>query len=178
MATETSTTVPCAVKAPIFAATPYGLQFIRLLNAWGEHITAERVLAWTKPTDPRHGRVQAWAEEALPGFHDALLTMIEATPSYRIDVPLRRMTLLVATLVREDRASAFTRYETVKSDLAPFFVVPGEGPAVAEVRKMLAAAERRITLMARLSCYRTKDAAARSRASRGLTPPLIADSPG
>lgn len=158
MATETSTTVPCAVKARIFAATRYGLQFIRLLNAWGEHITAERVLAWTKPTDPCHGRAQTWAEEALPGFHRALLTMIEASPCDPLDVPLRRMTLLVATLVRENRASAFTRYETLKGDLAPFFAVPGEGPAVAEVRKMLAAAERRIAIMARLTRYRTEGA--------------------
>lgn len=158
MATETSTTAPRAAKAPIFAATPYGLQFIRLLNAWGEHITAERVLASTDPTDPRHGREQTCADKALSGFHRALLSMIKATPSDPLDTPLRRMTLLVATLVREDRASAFTRYETLKGDLAPFFVVPGEGPAVAEVRKMLAAAERRIALMARLSCYRTEGA--------------------
>lgn len=159
MATETSTTAPCAAKAPIWAVTPYGRQFIALLNAWGEHITAERILAWTGPTDPRCGRAQARVEEALPGFHDALLAMTEATPADPLDVPLRRMVLLVATLVREGRASAFTRYETLKGNLAPFFAVPGEGPAVAEVRKMLAAAERRIALMARLSRCRTEGAA-------------------
>lgn len=159
MATETLSTAPCAAKASIRVATPYGLQFINLLNAWGEHIAAKRVLALTESTDPRHELTQAWAEEALPGFRDALLAMIEAVPSSPLDAPLRRMTLLVATLVREDRASAFTRYETLKGDLAPFFVVPGESPAVTEVRKMLAAAERRITLMSRLSCYRTEGAA-------------------
>lgn len=158
MATETSTTAPRAVKAPIFSATPYGLQFITLLNAWGEHITAEHVLARTEPTEPRHGRAQTWADEALARFHDVLLSMIEATPSDPLDVPLRRMTLLVATLVRENRASAFTRYETVKGDLTPFFVVSGEGPVVAEVRKMLAAADRRIAIMARLTPYRTEGA--------------------
>jgi hypothetical protein len=159
MAIETSTTAPRAVKAPIFAATPYGLQFIRLLNAWGEHISAERVLASTEPTDPRHGRAQSLADEALSGFHRTLLSMIEAIPSDPLDIPLRRMTLLVATLVRENRASAFARYETVKADLAPFFAVSGEGPVVAEVRKMIAAAERRIGITARLTCYRTEGAA-------------------
>lgn len=159
MATETSSTAPCAAKAPIWAVTPYGRQFIALLNAWGEHITAERILAWIEPTDPRHGRAQARVEEALPVFHDALLAMIEARPSDPLDEPLRRMVLLVATLVREGHPSGFTRYETLKRDLAPFFVVPGEGPAVAEVRKMLAAAERRIALMARLSRSRTEAAA-------------------
>ncbi|MBW7057816.1 hypothetical protein KY389_14180 [Paracoccus bogoriensis] len=159
MATEPSSIAPCAAKAPIWAVTPYGRRFIALLNAWGEHITAERILAWTEPTDPRHGRAQARVEEALPGFHDALLAMTEATPSDPLDEPLRRMVLLVARLVRENRASAFTRYETLAGDLAPFFVVPGESPAVAEVRKMLVAAERRIALMARLSRSRAEGAA-------------------
>ena len=82
-----------------------------------------------------------------------------AAPKEPRDLPLRRMTLLGATLVREDRGSAFIRYEALKSEFAPFFVVTGGGPAADEVRAMLASAERRLTLMSRLSCYRTESAA-------------------
>ena len=159
MATETSTTAPCAVKAPFWHASYYGLQFIALLNAWGEHIHAEQALTRTRAADPGAHRAQAWAESALPKFHDTLLNTLEAIPAEPLDLPLRRMTILLATLVRESRASAFVRHETLKNEFAPFFLVPGDGPAADEVRKMLAAAERRFALMARLPLYRTEGVA-------------------
>ncbi|MEE2860079.1 MAG: hypothetical protein ACU0HS_17660 [Paracoccus sp. (in: a-proteobacteria)] len=159
MATDTPTTAPSAAKAPFWSASFYGLQFISLLDAWGEHITAQRILEWTDPADPGYERAAAWAEMALPSFHQTLLNALEAAPKEPLDLPLRRMTLLVATLVREDRGSAFIRYEALKSEFAPFFVVTGGGPAADEVRAMLASAERRLTLMSRLSCYRTESAA-------------------
>lgn len=158
MATKTSTTAPRAVKAPFWHASFYGLQFISLLDAWGEHIHAELALNRTRPADHGAGRALAWAESSLPKFHDTLLNTLNAIPAEPLDMPLRRVTILLATLVRENRASAFARYETLKSDLAPFFFVPGDGPAADEVRKMLAAAERRFALMARLPLYRTEGA--------------------
>lgn len=158
MATKTSTTAPRAVKAPFWHASFYGLQFISLLDAWGEHIHAEQVLTRTRPADPGYGRALAWAESSLPKFHDTLLNTLEAIPAEPLDLPLRRMTILLATLVRENRASAFDRHETLKSELAPFFLVPGDGPAADEVRKMLASAERRFALMACLPLYRTEGA--------------------
>ncbi|WDA11819.1 hypothetical protein [Paracoccus marcusii] len=157
MATKTSTTAPRAVKAPFWHASYYGLQFIALLNAWGEHIHAEQAL--TRAADPGARHALAWAESSLPKFHDTLLNTLEAIPAEPLDLPLRRMTILLATLVRENRASAFDRYETLKSELAPFFLVPGDGAAADEVRKMLAAAERRFALMARLPLYRTEGVA-------------------
>lgn len=159
MATETPNTAPRAVKAPFWHANYYGLQFIALLDAWGEHIHAERALNRTRPSDPGYGRALEWAEGSLPKFHDTLLNTLEAIPAEPLDLPLRRMTILLATVVRENRASAFDRYETLKSELAPFFLVPGDGPAADEVRKMLAAAERRFALMARLPLYRTEGVA-------------------
>ncbi|WP_330448597.1 hypothetical protein FLP41_16005 [Paracoccus marcusii] len=121
----------------------------------GDHITAQRILEWTDPEDPGYGPALARAEEALPGFHNTLLNTLEATPNEPLDLPLRRMTLLLATLVREDLAGALVRCEELKSEFAPFFVVPGNGPAADEVRQMLASAERRLTLMSRLSCRRS-----------------------
>lgn len=156
MATDTLTTVPSAPKALLWAASYYGLQFVALLDAWGDHITAQRILEWTDPADPGYDRAAAWAESALPSFHQTLLNTLEAAPKEPLDLPLRRMTLLVATLVRKERASALTRYEELKNDFAAFFVVTGDGPAADEVRAMLASAERRLTLMTRLACYRTE----------------------
>lgn len=158
MATETPNTAPRAVKAPFWHANYYGLQFIALLDAWGEHIHAERALNRTRPSDPGYGRALEWAEGSLPKFHDTLPNTLEAIPAEPLDLPLRRMTLLLATLVRQNGASAFARYETLKGKFAPFFVVPGDGPAADEVRKMLASAERRFALMAHLPLYRTEAA--------------------
>lgn len=156
MAISTPTIAPGVAKAPFWSASFYGLQFISLLNAWGDYITAQRILEWTDPADPGYSPALAWAEMALPSFHETLLNTLEAIPNEALDLPLRRMTLLVATLVRGDPASLFARYEELKSQFAPFFVVTGEGPAADEVRKMLASAERRLTLMSRLACYRTE----------------------
>lgn len=158
MATKTSTTAPRVVKAPLWHASFYGLQFCALLDAWGEHIHAERILEWTQPADPAYGRALARAKSALPSFHDTLLNTLDALPAEPLDLPLRRMTLLLATLVRQNGASAFARYETLKGEFAPFFVVPGDGHAADEVRKMLASAERRFALMAHLPLYRTEAA--------------------
>lgn len=158
MATKISTTASCAVKAPFSHASFYGLQFCALLDAWGEHIHAERILEWTQPADPLYGRALARAKSALPSFHDTLLNTLDALPAEPLDMPLRRVTILLATLVREKRASAIIRYEKLKDEFAPFFVVSGDGPAAEEVRKMLASAERRLALMARLSLYRTEGA--------------------
>lgn len=158
MATKTSTTAPRAVKAPFWHASFYGLQFISLLDAWGEHIHAERALNRTRPADPGYGRALAWAESSLPKFHDTLLNTLEAVPAEPLDLPLRRMTILLATLVREERASVFIRYETLRGEFAPFFAVSGDGPSADEVRKMLASAGRRFALMAHLPLYRTEAA--------------------
>lgn len=158
MATKTSSTAPFAAKAPFWHTSYYGLQFISLLDAWGEHIHAELALNRTRPSDPGFSRALVWTESSLPKFHDTLLNTLEAVPAEPLDMPLRRMILLLATLVRENRASAFARYVTLKSELAQFFLVPGYGPAADEVRKMLAAAERRLALMARLPLYRTEGA--------------------
>lgn len=158
MATKTSTSASRAVKAPFWHASFYGLQFCALLDAWGEHIHAERILEWTQPADPAYGRALARAKSALPSFHDTLLNTLDALPAEPLDLPLRRMTLLLATLIRQKRASAFVRHETLKGEFAPFFVVSGDGPAADEVRKMLASAERRFALMAHLPLYRTEAA--------------------
>jgi len=162
MAISTPTIAPGVAKAPFWSASFYGLQFISLLNAWGDHITAQRILEWTDPADPGYGPALAWAEMALPSFHKTLLNTLEATPEEPLDLPLCRMTLLVATLIREDRAFAISHFEALQSEFAPFFVVTGEGPAANEVRKMLASAKRRLTLMSRLACYRTDAVACES----------------
>lgn len=74
------------------------------------------------------------------------------------DAPLRRMTLLIATLIREERASAFARYAALREELAPFLQVLGDDPIAARHKDMLAAADKRITLMAQMSCYCTEGA--------------------
>lgn len=158
MATTIPTTFPCAQKAPLAELSAFALQFVQLIHAWGWHVTSEKSLACTDEADPHYEASLASAESALPLFHEALLAMLEMKPVVALDMPLHRMVLLAATLVRENRASAFDRYLALQDEFAPFFEVEGDGPVVANVRQLLAAAERRIRVMAQLPLYRTESA--------------------
>ena len=168
MATAIPTTFPCAQKAPPAEPSAFALQFVQLIHAWGWHVTSEKRLACTDKADPYYEASLATAESALPFFHEALLATLEMKPVVALDLPLRRMALLAATLVRENRASAFDRYLALRDEFASFFEVEGDGPVVANVRQLLAAADRRIRVMAQLPLYRTEGAV------RDVEPELIA----
>jgi len=159
MANPTSTTFPRVQKAPPAGASALALQFLELIHAWGRHVTSEKSLACTAVTDPYHEARLASAEIALPLFHEALLATLEVPPQVASDGPLRRMALLAATLVRENRASAFDRYLALHDEFALFFAVEGCGPAADNVRQLLAGADRRIRVMARLPLYRAEGVA-------------------
>lgn len=158
MATAIPTTFPRAQKAPPTEASAFALQFTQLIHAWGWHVTSEKSLACTDQADPYYEARLASAESALPLFHEALLATLEMKPAIALDMPLRRMALLAATLVRENRAAAFDRYLGLQGEFAPFFTVAGDGVAAANVRQLLAAADRRIRVMAQLPLYRTEGA--------------------
>lgn len=168
MATATPTTFPRVQKAPPAEASAFALQFTQLIHAWGWHVTSEKSLACTDEADPYYEARLASAESALPLFHEVLLAMLEMKPAIALDMPLRRMVLLAATLVRENRATAFDRYLALRNEFAPFFEVEGDGPVVANVRQLLAAADRRIRVMAQLPLYRTEGAV------QAVEPELIA----
>lgn len=155
MAAATPTTCPGPAKAPFKALTPYARNFIRLLNALVFHISAERDLDRTDLSDVAYADRLKTAEAERSELFSVLLRNLQM-PAAKADMPLRRMTLLIATLIRQERASAFARYADLRDDLAPFLHVEGDGPIATRLRDMLAAADKRITLMARLSCYRTE----------------------
>ena len=154
MAAATFITRAGAVKAPFHALSPYARHFILLLNALGYHINTERFLDCTDLSDAAYADRLETAETARGDFYDILLDNLKMPAVAASDAPLRRMTLLIATLIRQDRATAFARYAELRQDLVPFLQVPGDGPIAARLREMLAAADKRITLMAGLSCYR------------------------
>ncbi len=158
MAAAAFTTRSRAVKAPFHALSPYAQHFIVLLNALGFHIHAERLLDQTDVLDAAYVDRLEKAEEERGELHDVLLRNLKIPAVDASDAPLRRMTLLIATLIREERASAFARYAELREDLAPFLRVLGDDPIAARHKDMLAAANKRITLMARLSCYCTEGA--------------------
>lgn len=158
MAAATLTIRAGAVKAPFTALSPYARHFIVLLDALAFHIHAERLFDRTGLSDTVYADRLEAVDAARGDLHDVLLRNLEMPAAAASDAPLRRMTLLIATLIREDRASAFARYAELRQDLAPFLQVSGDGPVAARLRHMLAAAETRITLMAGLSCYRQEGA--------------------
>ncbi|WCQ98630.1 hypothetical protein [Paracoccus aestuarii] len=158
MAAASLTTRSGAVKAPFHALSPYARHFIVLLNALVYHIHAQGDLDRTDLSDAGYADRLEKAETEREKLYDILLDNLQMRAT-EPDAPLRRMSLLIATLIRGERASAFARYAALREDLAPFLHVHGDDPIAARHRDMLAAADKRISLMARLSCYRTQGAA-------------------
>ena len=166
MATHTTITPPVAVEAPIRMPRPFTLRFVDLLNALASHIHAERDLDRTSLADPAYQRRLDRAETASLRLYDVLAQLTAMPVPDETTAPLRRMALIVATLVREGSATPFRRYAESRHDFAEFLAVPGDGPLEARVRHMIAAADKRIAAMAKLSLYRSDGAA--------LQPDLIA----
>ena len=156
MTTNSQTPLPAAgsnVAAP--RRLPLARCFIAMVAALDGHIDAERDLDRTALADPAYQRRLDRAETANLRLYDVLAQLTAMPASDATTAPLRRMALIVATLVREGTAAAFHRYADSRDDLAEFLVVPGDGPVESRVRHMIAAADRRIAAMADLSLYRS-----------------------
>lgn len=153
MADTTSTTSADAVKAPFRLLNAFALRFIDLLNAVNEHIWAEGALDRIALTDRDYQAGVDRADDARLAVYDLLADLTARPVTAATDVPLRRMALIFATLMREGTASAFRRYFKHQAELAACLTVPGDDPIAARIRHMLAAAEMRISRMARLTVY-------------------------
>lgn len=154
MATETIITRSGAIEAPIRMLDPFALRFVGLLDALAEHIWAEHDLEGGEPSDPAFNRKIARANWAQLQPCEVLAEMTNAPATIATDVPLRRMALLIATLVREGTASAFRLYAESRDAFALHLRVPGYGGASMRARGQIAAAEKRLALMATLTLYR------------------------
>lgn len=161
MANAFPTICPRAAKAPFTDLTPYARQFIALLNVLGYHINDERSLDRTALSEATYPNRLERTESTRSELYDVLLACLEARAT-EVDKPLRRMTLVIATLIREERGPAFSRYAELRNSIASFLEVPGDGPIATRLSEMLAAADKRIMLMAGLSCYRTEGATCES----------------
>ncbi len=154
MATDFTTTRLCAVEAPIRMLEPFALRFVDLLNVWLEHICAEQALERIDSSYRDYQRRLDEADAASLQLYDVLAEITALPAPDAMSVPLRRMAMIVAVLVREGTASAFRRYVARKPEFDAWLAVPGCGPVAARIRHMLAAADKRIALMARLTFYR------------------------
>ncbi|MBV0893500.1 hypothetical protein KTN05_17060 [Paracoccus sp. Z118] len=143
--------------SPLDLATPlpsaFSLCFAGLLSALDQHIECERDLDDVDLFDPAYQNWLDDAETAQLRLYDlASITGLAAvTPD---DVPLRRMTLLIAMLVREGSAEAFRQYGRLESSFLRHMVVPGDGLGAVRTRLMLADAREKIRAMAELTLYR------------------------
>ncbi|MCF3974844.1 hypothetical protein [Paracoccus salsus] len=107
---------------------------------WPSHIWAERDLHRREPSDPAFDRKIDRADRARLPFCEAIAEISRAPVTVATDVPLRRMALIVATLVREGTARAVRQHAARKPEFAACLEVPGDGPVAARIRHMLAAA--------------------------------------
>lgn len=152
MAANASITTPNAVEAP--KPNVFATRFIDLLTALAQHIHAERALDRAGLGNPGYSGLLDTADAASLALYEVLAEITAMPAPDPVVLPLRRMALIIATLVREGTATAFRRYAGQRDAFAAVLAVPGDGPDAAQIRHMLAAAEKRIDTMAALSLYR------------------------
>ena len=153
MATNPHITRPVPVEAQIRMSCAFTLRFVDLLNAMAQHVYAERELDRTNIADPAYHSRLDLTDTTSTRLYEVLAELTAMPAPDATTAPLRRMAVIVATLVREGTAAAFRRYADNRDDLAEFLVVPGDGPIEARIRHMIAAADKRIAAMAGLSCF-------------------------
>lgn len=128
--------------------------FPDLLSALDQHIQCERELDEVDLFDPAYATWLDDAEAAQTALYEVLARITRLRPAAPADAPLWRMSLLIATLVREGTASAFRRYAETEGAFVMHLRVPGSGPAALRARGQIVAARERITALATLTFYR------------------------
>lgn len=154
MATLPSSTRCSAVEARTLAPSSVSLAFAALLSALDRHIACERDLDDVDLFDPAYRSWLDNAEAAQLRLYEALAWITGLAAVRAGDLPLRRMSLLIAALVREGTATAFRRYLQNQDSFGPYLSVPDHGRDSVRARLMLAAAGEKIHALARLSIYR------------------------
>ena len=156
MATLSPNTPSNAVEAARHPGTPVGLCFVELLHVIAWYAFAEDRLVRSGDNHIESGKLHAEVDETRATMLAVLARITSMTPGSDTDVPLLRMALLLATLVREDRAEAFRRYFEREEAFAEYLSVPGNDRHAARVRHMIEAGHKRIRFMARLAQSREK----------------------
>ena len=161
MATLTPNTPSNAVEAARHSDTPVGLCFVELLHVIAWYAFAEDKLVRSGDNHIESGKLHAEVEATRATMLAVLARITGMTAGSDTDVPLIRMALLLATLVRENNADAFRRYFEREEAFAEYLAVPGNDRQAARVRHMIEAGHKRIRFMARLAQAREKARASR-----------------
>ena len=161
MATLTPNTPSNAGEAARHPDTPVGLCFVELLHAVAWHLFAQDRLVRSGDDHMRSDDLHTEVDETRATMLAVLARITGMTAGSDTDMPLLRMALLLATLVREDRAEAFRRYFEREEAFAEYLHVPGNDRQAARVRHMIEAGHKRIRFMARLAQAREKARASR-----------------
>lgn len=153
MATLTPITRGDPVEGLTVAPASISLAFPELLSALDQHIECERDLDDVEIFDPAYRSWLDDAEAAQLRLYDALAQVTGMAPVSADDAPLHRMSLLIATLVREGTGEAFRQYNRLESSFLHHMVVPGDGLDAGRTRHMLMAAREKIHQLAGLTLY-------------------------
>lgn len=129
------------------------LAFEYLLSAIDHHLACQRDLDDVDPFDPAYRIWLDDAEAAHMRLYESLAFITGLLSECAEDVPLQRMSLLIATLIREESPKAFRRYLELENSFVGCMDVPGGSRNAKHARHMLAAARAKIRAMAGLSIY-------------------------
>ncbi|MCZ0962394.1 hypothetical protein [Paracoccus benzoatiresistens] len=154
MATPFHTPRPSYIEAPISSEPlTFEHRFVGLLNALAHHIYSEQFLFSSDHSDLDHERLRDSAEAARVTLGKVFVQIAAVKGVSGTDVPLYKMSLVIEDLVRNRTAPAFLRQ--AEESMALDLKVPGDDAAEARARRMLAAARKRILLMAQLPLYQS-----------------------
>lgn len=127
------------------------LAFENLLPTIDHYLACERDLDDIDPFDPAYRSWLDDVEAAQMGLYESLALIIGLASECAEDVPLQRMSFLIATLIREESPKAFDQYFELENSFIGCMAVPGDSWNATQARHMLAAARAKIHTMAGLS---------------------------
>ncbi|WP_299416220.1 hypothetical protein [uncultured Sulfitobacter sp.] len=150
--------------------TPIASAFAALLPALARHIEAEREIEEVDIWDPAF---RAWLTDAEVAFTDvtthlSTIASLELTCAH--DKPLKRMSLLVNSLIRSEEPDNFMFIYGLRPHFEDLFQCEGSGPAVRDRNVMLGQALAHIDAMATLLTY---DGCAGVEADDSIDPPAL-----
>lgn len=129
------------------------LAFENLLPTIDHYLACERDLDDIDPFDPAYRSWLDDVEAAQMRLYESLALITGLASECAEDVPLQRMSFLIATLMREGSPKAFGRYFELENSFVGCMAVPGNSRHATHARHMLTAARAKIQAMAGLSIY-------------------------
>jgi len=153
MATCITTTAADAAKDAHFTPTAISRSFSGALVALAGHVEAEKDIQHVSCWDPAFLSWNREAERAREAVLSRLDAIDRVAPERPEDRPLKRMSMLIGSMIRTPDAAEFEHLHSLVVQFPDLFSCRAGSPASRRVNQMLVTAKARLADLATLSEY-------------------------